>query len=244
MSGVAFVQLVRLALSGQFPSADNGGYDAMAEMSVDWMEKEGVPLRGRTVLDLGGGTGVQALHLARAGARVLVADLRVFPVSEEYHRVCCDALQLGLGRDSIDAIYCSNLLEHVSPSSQRRLFQEMCRVLRPGGYVYLAWSSWLSPFGGHEHSPLHYLGATGLDWSCRFRSLRGYFVKHYLGVNLFPTYVGSVVKEIIYSHPGLRIVQIVPRYWPWLGLICKVPWVREVLTWNCVILLRKPCVEV
>jgi len=244
MSRAAFVKLIRLTLLRQFPSVDNGGYDAMAEMSIDWMAKKKVPLRGRTVLDLGGGTGVQALHLARAGARVIIADLRVFPASEEYHRICCDALSLGLSHNSIDIVYCSNLLEHVSPSSHTRLFKEMCRVLRPGGYVYFSWGNWLSPFGGHEHSPFHYLGSIGINLSCRFRSLRGRFVKHHLGVNLFRTYIGSIIKEITYSHPGLRIVDMVPRYWPWLGFICRVPWVREFLTWNCAILLRKLYVEV
>jgi len=239
MSRAAFMKLLRLALLRQFPSVDNGGYDAVAEMSIEWMEKKRVPFRGRVVLDLGGGTGIQALHLAQAGAKVIIADLRVFPVSEECHRICCDAVNLSLSQNSIDTVYCSNLLEHVPPSSHRKLFKEMCRVLRPGGYVYLSWGNWLSPFGGHEHSPFHYLGSMGIHLSCRFRSLRGRFVKHYLGVNLFRTSIGSVIKEIIHSHPGLRIVDMTPRYWPWLSFICRVPGVREFLTWNCVILLMK-----
>ncbi len=40
MSRAAFVQLIRLALLRQYPSEDNGSYDAMAEMSVGWMEKK------------------------------------------------------------------------------------------------------------------------------------------------------------------------------------------------------------
>jgi SAM-dependent methyltransferase len=244
MSRAAFVHLIRLAVLGQFPSVDNGGYDAVAEISIDWMENKGIPLGGRIVLDLGGGTGIQALRLAKAGAKVIVADLGSFPVSQEYHRICCDARNLGLGQSSMDIVYCSNLLEHIPPSSHSRLFTEMWRVLRPGGYVYLSWSNWLSPFGGHEHSPFHCLGSIGIDLSCRLRRLRGRFVKHRLGVNLFRTHIGSVIQEIVLSHPGLRIVDIVPRYWPWLGSICRVPWVREFLTWNCVILLRKSDVGV
>ena len=238
MSRAAFMKLVHLALLGQFPSVDNGGYDAVADMSIRWMEKKGVPLPGRVILDLGGGTGTQALHLARAGAKVIIADLRVFPVTGACHRIRCDALSLGLSQDSIDTVYCSNLLEHIPPSSHSRLFKEICRVLRPGGFVYFSWGNWLSPFGGHEHSPLHYLGAAGIRLSRGLRSLRGRSVKHDLGINLFRTYIGSIIKEIVHSHPGLRIVDIVPRYWPWLGFICKVPGVREFLTWNCVILLR------
>jgi SAM-dependent methyltransferase len=239
MSRAALVHLVRLVLLWQLPSVDNGGYDAMAEISIDWMMKKGVPLRGQIVLDLGGGTGIQALHLARAGARVIVADLRTFPVGEGCHRICSDALHLGLSHSSVDAIYCSNLLEHVPPSSRGRLFKEMSRVLRPGGYVYFSWCNWLSPFGGHEHSPFHYLGALGINLSCRLRRLQGRLVKHYLGANLFRTYIGVVIEEIVDLHSDLRIIDMVPRYWPRLGVVCRVPWVREFLTWNCAILLRK-----
>jgi SAM-dependent methyltransferase len=233
------MRLVHLALLGQFPSVDNAGYDAVADMSIRWMEKKGVPLRGRVILDLGGGTGIQALHLARAGAKVIIADLRVFPVTAVCHRIQCDALSLSLSQDSIDTVYCSNLLEHIAPLSHSVLFKEICRVLRPGGFVYFSWCNWLSPFGGHEHSPFHYLGATGIRLSCQLRSLRGRPATHHLGINLFHTYIERVVKEIVHSHPSLHIVDMAPRYWPWLGFICKVPGVREFLTWNCVILLRK-----
>jgi SAM-dependent methyltransferase len=160
-------------------------------------------------------------------------------VSQEYHRLCCDAMRPGLGQNSVDIVYCSNVLEHIPPSSHGLLFREMYRVLRPGGYVYLSWGNWLSPFGGHEHSPLHYLGSWGMNLSRRLRRLRGRFVKHHLGVNLFRTDIEGVIRQVCNSHLDLRIVDVVPRYWPQLGFICKVPWAREFLTWNCVILLRK-----
>jgi hypothetical protein len=30
-----------------------------------------------------------------------------------------------------------------------------------------------------------------------------------------------------------------PRYWPQLAFICRIPGARELLTWNCVIRVRK-----
>src|SRR6266700_2024506 len=47
-------------------------------------------------------------------------------------------------------------LEHVP--DPMGLAEEMIRVTRPGGLVYLSYTNWYSPWGGHEMSPWHYLG--------------------------------------------------------------------------------------
>jgi len=36
------------------------------------------------------------------------------------------------------------------------------------------------------------------------------------------------------------VVDVAPRYWPSLRFLARVPWLREVALWNCVIVLRKP----
>ena len=59
-------------------------------------------------------------------------------------------------RRSVDVCYSSNVLEHV-PDPERML-EEMVRVVRPGGLVFCSYTLWLSPWGGHETSPWHYLG--------------------------------------------------------------------------------------
>ena len=38
------------------------------------------------------------------------------------------------------------------------MLAEMARVVRPGGLVYCSYTLWLSPWGGHETSPWHFLG--------------------------------------------------------------------------------------
>ena len=35
---------------------------------------------------------------------------------------------------------------------------EMVRVTRPGGLIFLSYTLWWGPWGGHETSPWHYLG--------------------------------------------------------------------------------------
>ena len=41
------------------------------------------------------------------------------------------------------------------------------------------------------------------------------------------------------DRPTLEIERTEPRYWPRLAFITKVPGLREVATWNCVIRVRK-----
>jgi SAM-dependent methyltransferase len=84
---------------------------------------------GRTVLEIGGGTGWQARDLENAGFNVRSVDVEarpgVFPV-EIY-----DGRQLPCADRSCDVVFSSNVLEHVPHIDA---FQaELHRVLKPGG---------------------------------------------------------------------------------------------------------------
>ena len=70
--------------------------------------------------------------------------------------VAADGSALPLSTGSVDISYSSNVLEHVL--APERMLSEMVRVVAPGGVVYLTFTNWLSPWGGHETSPWHYLG--------------------------------------------------------------------------------------
>lgn len=88
---------------------------------------------GGAVLEIGGGTGAQALSLERRGFEVASVDLpsslyrfqRVFPVVEY------DGTHLPFPDGSFDAVFSSNVLEHVADPGP--LYAELRRVLRPGG---------------------------------------------------------------------------------------------------------------
>jgi len=101
------------------------------------------------VLELGGGTGQQALMLAERGFDVVSIDVqaseyrehRVFPVLDY------DGRNLPFADDSFDAVFSSNVLEHVL--DLRSLMSEQARVLRPGGVGVHAmpthgWRFWTS----------------------------------------------------------------------------------------------------
>jgi len=88
---------------------------------------------GGAILEIGGGTGDQALLLERRGFKVASVDLpssqyrehRVFPVIDY------DGRNLPFPDRSFDAVYSSNVLEHVVDPAP--LYAEFRRVLRPGG---------------------------------------------------------------------------------------------------------------
>jgi SAM-dependent methyltransferase len=145
-----------------------------------------------------------------------------------------DAQDLPLESATMDGAFCSNLLEHTPDA--RAVIEEIERVLRPGGWGYISWTNWYSPWGGHDMSPYHFLGpARGPRL---YERLHGPPRKNPYGAGLWPVHVGPTVR-FVRERPGLDVERVEPRYWPRLAPICRIPLVREVATWNCVIRVRK-----
>lgn len=196
------------------------------------------PLGGRRVLDLASGPGWYSQAMARAGAQVFPIDLGREDVEQAFGSglpaVETDATRLPFPDAAFDGVFCSNMLEHVpTPGS---IFDEMERVLRPGGWAWVSWTNWYSPWGGHEIVPLHLLGPErGLR---AWRRLFGEPRKNVPFDALWPTYVGQVLADVR-SRPAFRVLDAAPRYYPSQRWILRVPGVREVATWNCLILLER-----
>src|SRR5260370_5795644 len=117
-------------------------------------------LDGLVVADVGGGPGYFAREFRAAGARAVCLDTdsgelaglgRPGPGS-----AIGSALRLPLATGAVDVCFSSNVLEHVGDWAA--MLAEMVRVTRPGGIVFVSFTNCLSPWGGHETSPWHYLG--------------------------------------------------------------------------------------
>ena len=109
-------------------------------------------LGGRQVVDVGGGAGYFAAAFRDRGAQCLLVE----PDPAELYRhgapgrasVIGDGYWLPLADASVDVCFSCNVLEHVRDPAG--FIDEMIRVTRPGGLVYLSYTVWLSPWGGHE----------------------------------------------------------------------------------------------
>ena len=216
----------------------------------------------KLVIDIGGGAGYFTEALTASGARcVLVEPEAAEPEAAEpddddapdaarraHHEQAVRAGRLAPGRtvagdgnnlplpDAVaDVTFSSNVLEHVAVP--RRFLDEMVRVTRPGGLLYLSFTAWFSPWGGHETAPWHYMG--GQRAARRYERRRGRPPKNRYGSSLFACHVGPTL-QMARAHPGVEVIDARPRYYPdWLRFVVHVPGVREIVTWNLLLVLRR-----
>ncbi|MFD0775775.1 class I SAM-dependent methyltransferase [Streptomonospora algeriensis] len=198
------------------------------------------PLDEVVVPDVGGGPGYFADELRAAGARCVCidpdpAELRLRGGRVPDTAVLGSALRLPVRTGSVDVCLSSNVLEHV-PDPQA-MAAEMVRATRPGGLVFLSYTLWLSPWGGHETSPWHYLG--GRYAAERFARRTGRRPKNDFGRTMFAVSAAEMIRWVR-ARDDVDAVDAVPRYLPrWMKPVVRVALVREVVTWNLLLVLRK-----
>jgi len=213
-------------------------YAVMAADTVRMVGAHGT-LAGKTVVDVGAGPRQYAEAFVHAGSRYVAVDhcadaldrLR-HPLA---HALIATGMQLPMASGSVDVAISCNVFEHVE--EPERLADELVRITAPGGLIVLSYTNWLSPWGGHETSPFHYLG--GDRAVRRYERVYGRPPKNLAGTTLHKT---SVEQGLRWAR-GAREVDLVearPRYYPrWTRGVLRVPGAREILTWNLWMVLRK-----
>jgi SAM-dependent methyltransferase len=209
-------------------------YGRLATDVVSDLERRYGPLRGQVIADLGSGPGYYARAFAMVGAHVVPIERDRDELSAAspvpVGALVGDAQQLPLSSGSLDGVFSSNMLEHTPDPS--RVIDEIARVLRPGGWAYVSFTNWFSPWGGHEMSPYHLLGAR--IGARVYERRHGASPKHRVDENLFRLHIGGVLR-MFRQQPDLVVSSVEPRYWPWASFVVRLPGAREVLTWNCVV---------
>jgi len=196
-------------------------------------------LTGARVIDIGGASGYVGDALTEAGASTLTVEYEWSQIVEHgrhlKHGVQADGRALPVFDATFDIAYSSNVLEHVV--HPERMLEEMVRSVTPGGIVFVTYTNWLSPWGGHETSPWHYLG--GERAVRRYKRRRGELPKNLYGVSLFNLPIGQVLNWARH-YPDVEVLDAFPRYYPhWTWPLVRIPGVREVATWNLALVLRR-----
>jgi SAM-dependent methyltransferase len=196
-------------------------------------------LSGSRVIDIGGASGFVGDALTAAGASTLTVEYEWSQIVEHGRRlqrgVQADGRALPVFDASFDIAFSSNVIEHVR-DPERMLF-EMVRAVAPGGIVFVTYTNWLSPWGGHETAPWHYFG--GERAALRYQRRYGRQPKNLYGVSLFELPISRVLRWAD-ACSDVDVLDAFPRYYPhWTWPLVRVPGIREVATWNLALVLRR-----
>jgi SAM-dependent methyltransferase len=212
-------------------------YSLLAADSVTTL-RDVIPLERRLVVDVGAGPEQFARAFRAAGARYLPVDHDPSVASVQSGGVVATAAALPFADDTVDVVFTSNLLEHVE--EPEAVADELLRVVRRGGVLVISYTNWLSPWGGHETSPYHWLG--GRRAHDRYTRKHGHPPKNRIDVTLFRVSVRQMLAWVrgVEADDRVDVLRLQPRYLPgWARHVLRLPGVREVLTWNLLIVLRK-----
>jgi ubiquinone/menaquinone biosynthesis C-methylase UbiE len=164
------------------------------------------PLDGARILEVGAGTGRDAMSLASHGARVVAVDytvasldlLRRSPVDGV---VGADAFDLPFPDATFDVVYHQGLLEHFREARAETLLRENVRVLRPGGFLLVDVPQRWHPYTAIKHA-LMAADRWFAGWERSFSMRELHTVLHGLGLAVVSDY-----GEWMYPSLGYRVVR-------------------------------------
>jgi uncharacterized protein len=140
---------------------------------------------GQTVLDIGSNTCWASNHFAERGLRAIALDIATVELQGLYtadwfiedgrvffERVLGSMDAIPLASGSVDYVYCCQVLHHNDRESLRRTFEEIFRVLRPGGRLLMVnetLKTLRDPDGVHDEGVKEYEGYEHAHWALRYR---------------------------------------------------------------------------
>lgn len=194
-------------------------------------------LAGRTVLDVGAGQEQFGRRFVDRGARYLAVDLERDSLNPglDNGAVVGRGEQLPFPDGFADIVMSNNVMEHVTHPDD--VADEMLRVVKPGGLLFISYTVWASPWGGHETSPWHLLG--GHYARRRYQRKNGHEPKNRFGETMYAASAADGLRWAK-SQQDAELVEAAPRYHPdWADPLLMVPGLREVLSWNLMLVLRR-----
>jgi SAM-dependent methyltransferase len=160
---------------------------------IPLLEAQGITLAGKSTLDVGCGYGGV---LARLHERFGLADSLGIDVDAQMIRLGQETLPPGIRLEAkdfftqVDGLYdfilMRDVLEHIVKVEEA--LAKACNLLKPGGFIYLSFAPFYSPFGGHQHngsgwkSNIPWLQVLPESWFRRLLTIKGNSYKSAVGL--------------------------------------------------------------
>jgi SAM-dependent methyltransferase len=168
----------------QLPDVEHGYWYVQARSMHQLLRT--VPFRaGQSIVDIGSNTCWAANHFAERELRAIAVDIATVELQGLYtaeyflaqgdvffERVLGSMAAIPLASSSVDYVYCCEVLHHNDPASLRRTFEEIFRVLRPGGRLLMVNETLRTvrdPHGVHVEEVAQYEGYEHAHWALRYR---------------------------------------------------------------------------
>jgi len=127
---------------------------------IDYLDKE-FNLKDKKILDLGCGFGNHSFLLYEKGAKVFALDiekefvevvnLKKKLTNYNIFTITGNGFFLPFKQDSFDGVICTHTIEHIR--DPQKFLQEIHRVLKKGGFLYLTLPNYLFPYEPHFKVP-------------------------------------------------------------------------------------------
>jgi SAM-dependent methyltransferase/uncharacterized protein YbaR (Trm112 family) len=140
---------------------------------------------GQSILDVGSNTCWATNHFAERGLQAIAMDIATVELQGLYtadwfiddghlffERVLGSMDVIPLASSSVDYVYCCQVLHHNDGASLRRTFEEIFRVLRPGGRLLMVnetLKTLRDRHGVHDEGVEQYEGYEHAHWALRYR---------------------------------------------------------------------------
>ncbi len=168
----------------RLPDVEHGYWYVQARSMHQLMSS--IPFQpGQSILDVGSNTCWAANRFAQAGLDAIALDISTAELqglrtaeyfiadgSVFFERLLGSMDAIPLASGSLDYVYCCEVLHHNDLASLRRTFEEIARVLRPGGRLLMVnetLKTLRDPDGVHVEGVEQYDGYEHAHWAWRYR---------------------------------------------------------------------------
>jgi SAM-dependent methyltransferase len=168
----------------QLPNFPDGYWYVQARSMIQLLDT--VEFRaGQWILDVGSNTCWASNHFAVRGLQVIALDISTTELQGLYtsdyfiedgtsyfERVLASMNRMPMADDSLDYVYCCEVLHHNDLAGLRQTFEEAFRVLRPGGKLLVVNETLKTirdPVGVHLEGVAEFDGYEHAHWASRYR---------------------------------------------------------------------------